>query len=291
MLKTAEDSAISAVLSLLLEVSANPKSGNVDREHNFEDLRYEHFLISSASAFPFFLKTAKNRRLYILQAVEKSMEFGVKTNVHFGAFLLLFPLVAVWDSKDLAEAGAKALEFLKRTNFRDSINIFKAFQLCKPRVLSAERLSLDDQSTIAKIKKERLNVYEWMKLSPKENLIASELLNGYLISQEGANFILNSEFDANTTIVLLYHKLLSEHLDTLIIAKKGYEVAREVMDLAKKAFESKKLEEFKKLDEKLINEKINPGTIADLVASSIYLAILEGWKVEAKGLRTLEWDK
>ncbi|MCS7144413.1 MAG: triphosphoribosyl-dephospho-CoA synthase [Archaeoglobaceae archaeon] len=291
MLKSSEDSAISAVLSLLLEVSATPKPGNVDREHNFEDLRYEHFLVSSASAFPFFLKTAKHKRLYILQTIQKGKEMGIKTNVHFGALLLLFPLVAVWDSKDLAEAGVKAVEFLKKTDFRDSINIFRAFKLCKPRVLNAETLSLEEQSTIAKIIREKLNVYEWMKLSPRENLIASELLNGYPISQEGARFILNSEFDVNDTIVLLYHKILSEHPDTLIIAKKGLEVAKEVMALAKKTFESKKLEEIRRFDEKLIKERINPGTIADLVASSIYLAILEGWKIEAKGLRTLEWDK
>ncbi|MEM4615711.1 MAG: triphosphoribosyl-dephospho-CoA synthase [Archaeoglobaceae archaeon] len=291
MLKSPEDSAISAVLSLLLEVSANPKAGNVDREHNFEDLRYEDFFVSAVSAFPFFLKTARYGRLHILEAVEKGREFGVKTNVHFGAFLLLFPLVAVWKSKSIAEAGAKAVEFLKNTNFRDSLNIFKAFQLCKPRVLKAENLSLEHRNTLKKIFEEKLNVFDWMKLSPKENLIAYELLNGYPISQEGAKFILNSEYDVNDTIVLLYHKLLSEYPDTLIIAKKGFSVAEEVMKLARKAFESKSIEDFRKLDELLIAERINPGTIADLVASSIYLALLEGWKVEAKGLRTLEWDK
>lgn len=291
MLKSPEDSAISAVLSLLLEVSANPKAGNVDREHNFEDLRYEDFLVSSASAFPFFLRTARYGNLHVLEAIETSMKLGVKTNVHFGAFLLLFPLVAVWKSKNMAEAGSKAVEFLKKTSFSDSLKIFRAFQLCKPRVLKAEKLSLEQSNTLRKIIEEKMNVYEWMMLSPKENLIAYELLNGYPISREGAKFILNSEFDVNDTIVLLYHKLLSEYPDTLIIAKKGLSVAEEVMNLARKAFESKSLEEFRKLDELLIKERINPGTIADLVASSIYLALSEGWKVETKGLRTLERDK
>lgn len=291
MLKSPEDSAISAVLSLLLEVSSNPKAGNVDREHDFEDLRYEHFIISAVSSFPFFLKTAKQKRLYILQAIKKSRDFGVRTNVHFGAFLLLFPLVAVWNSKDIEEAGKKAVDFLKKTSFRDSINIFKAFQLCNPRVLNAESLSLKDRSTISRIVKEKLSVYDWMKLSPKDNLIAHELINCYPISRNGAKFILNSEFVANETIVLLYHKLLSEYPDTLIIAKKGYEVAKEVMELAKKAFESKNFSELRKLDEILLKQKINPGTIADLVASSIYLALLEGWKVEAKRFWALEWNK
>lgn len=290
MIKNPEESSIFAVLSLLLEVSANPKSGNVDREHDFEDLRYEHFLFSATSAFPFFLKTARNKRLYILQAVEKSRELGIETNVHFGAFLLLFPLVAVWDSK-LEEYSKRTVDFLKKTSFRDSINIFKAYQLCKPRVLKAESFSLSDQTTISKIAKDKLSVYEWMKLSPKENLIAKELIEGYPISLSGANFIMSSKHEVNETIVLLYHKLLSEFPDSLIIAKRGLEVAKNVMELAKKALDSNNFDEFKKLDEFLIREKINPGTIADLVASSIYLALVGGWKIEAKGLRTLEWNK
>lgn len=291
MPKSPEESAVFAVLSLLLEVSANPKAGNVDREHNFEDLSYEHFLVSASSAFPFFLKTAKYKKLYISQAVEASRELGLKTNVHFGAFLLLFPLVAVWEAKNSADNALKALEFLKKTTSRDSLNIFKAYQLCKPRVLKAESLSLSEQATLTRIAKEKLNVYDWMKLSPKENLIASELLSGYPISLSGANFILSSEHGVNETIVLLYHKLLSEHLDSLIIAKKGLEVAKEVMGLARKAFDSGSFEEFRKLDDFLIKARINPGTIADLVASSIYLALVEGWKVEIKGFRATEWDK
>ncbi|MEG9193932.1 MAG: triphosphoribosyl-dephospho-CoA synthase [Candidatus Methanoglobus sp.] len=290
MFKNPEDSAVSAVLSLLLEVSANPKSGNVDREHDFEDLRYENFLISASSAFPYFLRTAKRKKLYILQAIEKSRELGVETNVHFGAFLLLFPLVAVWESR-LDEYPKNSVDFLKKTTFRDSVNIFKAFQLCRPRVLTAENFSLYESSTLHRITREKLNVYGWMKLSPRENLIAKELTEGYPISLNGAKFILSSESDVNETIVLVYHKLLSEYPDSLIIAKRGFGVAKSVMDLAKKAFESRKLEEFKKLDELLLREKINPGTIADLVASSIYLALSEGWKIEAKRFRVAERNK
>ena len=58
MFESAEDSATAGVLSLLLEVSGNPKAGNVDREHNFHDLRFEHFLASASAVYPVFLKTA-----------------------------------------------------------------------------------------------------------------------------------------------------------------------------------------------------------------------------------------
>ncbi|MEM0202783.1 MAG: triphosphoribosyl-dephospho-CoA synthase [Archaeoglobaceae archaeon] len=281
MFKDPEESATSAVLALLLEVSSTPKAGNVDREHDFEDLKFEHFLTSAVSAFPFFLKTAKEKRMHLLEAVVAGKNFGINTNVHFGAFLLLFPLVAVWESESAVVAGKNATNFLKNTTHFDSLEILRAFQLCSPRVLETKEMSLESKSTADEILRKRMNVYEWMKLAPKENLIAFEITNGYPRSVEGAKFLLSSNERANDAIVLLYHRMLASYPDTLIISKFGIEKALEVMSLAKKAIEAKDFNEFRKLDEFLLKNRLNPGTIADLTASSIYLAFLEGWKVEA----------
>ena len=46
-----DDVARSAQLALLLEVSAYPKPGNVDRTHDFKDTSYEHFLASSVAVY------------------------------------------------------------------------------------------------------------------------------------------------------------------------------------------------------------------------------------------------
>jgi len=51
--------ARSAVLAMLLEVSATPKSGNVDRDHSFPDISYEHFLASSVSVYSVYKKLQK----------------------------------------------------------------------------------------------------------------------------------------------------------------------------------------------------------------------------------------
>jgi triphosphoribosyl-dephospho-CoA synthase len=290
MFRSAEDAAISATIALALEVSSDPKAGNVDRGHDFEELKFEDFLISAITAFPYFFRAAKKRKLYILNAINKARKYGVKTNVHFGAFLLLFPLTVVWDSSDSKTAGKRATEFLKSTDYSDSLKILKAFNLCKARVLATGELSLHDKKTEIEIIKRRMNVYDWMMLAPKENLIASELTNCYKISVEGARFLLESERDGRESIVFLYHRLLASYPDTLIIAKKGIEVARDVMKLAEKALENG-IEGFRKLDSFLIGNDINPGTIADLTASSIFLALLEGWKFETKGFRIEKWNK
>lgn len=41
-----------AQLAMLLEVSASPKPGNVDKEHNYPDTCFEHFVASSVSVYP-----------------------------------------------------------------------------------------------------------------------------------------------------------------------------------------------------------------------------------------------
>jgi len=280
--KSPEDAAVAASLSMLLEVSGNPKAGNVDREHDFSDLKYEHFLASATASLPIFIEVAKNRRIGegIYRAVEYSKNWYRATNVHFGAYLLLIPLLTAWDCRDMYESTHTAVENLKKTTWKDSVLLLKAFKICKARVVKAKELTLESDETEELLIKDKINVYKWMLKAPKENLIAKELTRGYEISLKGAEFILNSELDVNDRIVFLYHDLLSKHLDPLVISKAGIDVAIEVRKLAEKAIKSDNpFERFRKLDEKLLAMDLNPGTIADIVISSIYLAMLEGWRV------------
>ena len=46
---------------MLLEVSASPKPGNVDREHNYPDTFFEHFIASSVSVYPTIEMAARSR--------------------------------------------------------------------------------------------------------------------------------------------------------------------------------------------------------------------------------------
>ncbi len=50
-----------AQLAMLLEVSASPKPGNVDREHNYPETCFEHFVASSVSAYPVLELAARSR--------------------------------------------------------------------------------------------------------------------------------------------------------------------------------------------------------------------------------------
>jgi len=280
------DVATSAVLALLFEVSANPKSGNVDRDHNFEDLKYEDFLASSVASYRIFLRAAEKIGSIgdlVLDAIIESSRWHKAKNVHFGAFLLLIPLAYSSEAKDAEEMSQFAVDNLKQTSYNDSISVFKAFKICNARVMRADKLSLEDDYTIYWIKKEKINLYEWMLMAPKENLNARELIEGYKISLDGMKEFTNKikEFkDINVATVLTYHYLLSKYPDTLVIAKHGREIAEKVMAKSKQILDefNGDLSVFKSFDEELISKGINPGAIADITCTSIFLALIEGVK-------------
>ncbi len=283
MFEAPEDAATAGVLSLLLEVSGNPKSGNVDRTHDFPDMRFEHFLASSSAVYPVFLECAEGKLSIgrgILKAVERSKRWQKAGNVHFGCFMLLIPLIRCW-----SERPKKVVEALKRTDFRDSLAVLKAFKMSGARVMDVEDLSLKDEETERLLVEGKVNLYEWLKHSPKENVVAMELIEGYPRSYEGMKVLMRSfseHGDVNTAVVHAYHYLLSKHLDPLVIAKHGMDVAESVRSKAEEVlrdFESGfDLEVLRKFDEELLRREINPGSIADLTASSIFLALKEGWR-------------
>ncbi len=265
------------VLSLLLEVSADPKPGNVDKEHEFKDLKYKHFLISAISAYPTF-KDCMNRRgsigLNIFKAVSRSYEI-CKTNVHFGAFILLIPLI--W-----CKGNVKDVPFeLKRTTSKESLHVLSAFRVCKPKVMNSD-FDLRDAKIERIIIEEDLNLYRWFKRSPRENVIAREPIEGYWRCLKGLKVLKNfyeKYGDLNDSIVYTYLHLLSSYLDPLVISKHGMDVAMDVKNRARdvlREFRCGDLDAVKEFDVDLLSKGINPGSIADLTCATIYLSLKEG---------------
>ncbi|CAD6494076.1 MAG: ATP:dephospho-CoA triphosphoribosyl transferase [Candidatus Argoarchaeum ethanivorans] len=62
-----------ASLAMALEVSATPKPGNIDREHNYPDTRYEHFLASVVAAYP-IIREAATQKKKLWRAISKGCQ-------------------------------------------------------------------------------------------------------------------------------------------------------------------------------------------------------------------------
>ncbi|MHC1584671.1 MAG: triphosphoribosyl-dephospho-CoA synthase, partial [Candidatus Syntropharchaeia archaeon] len=122
-----------AQLALLLEVSATPKPGNVDRNHDHGDTRYEHFLASAVGVYPVFKRASRRRKgvgKLIRNAVKESTSWQRGGNTHFGAFLLLIPLsMAAGMSGNHSEIRVNAMKIMEGTTVEDAIELYRAFSI------------------------------------------------------------------------------------------------------------------------------------------------------------------
>lgn len=241
-----------AQLAMLLEVSASPKPGNVDREHNYPDTYFEHFVASSVSVYPVLELAARSRSgigSLLRSAVCESSAWQQGGNTHFGAFLLLIPLSMaageLLDSRDkaclklspdeLEELASHAHSFVQATDCEDGVEFYRAFNVAGVRVSSVDEFSLGDPESTAEIREKGITLYNLMEISSGYDLIANEWTSGFRRCLEGAKIItefmqtLNSEAEKpvlncsgtgiNEAIVYAFLKLLSKYRDTFIQTK------------------------------------------------------------------------
>ncbi|KXB02135.1 hypothetical protein AKJ43_02385 [candidate division MSBL1 archaeon SCGC-AAA261D19] len=164
--------------------------------------------------------------------------------------------------------------------------------------------SLHEREAREKLSDENVTLYDWLKASSSWDGIANELTSGMEVSFKVGYPTLMETFekhkDINISVVHTFLKILSEYPDTLVARKVGLEKTTNIVKavalglekaewiscVAKSILETGGLtsEEGKKalqeLDESLRNEggKLNPGTTADLTASSLMIANLCGLK-------------
>jgi triphosphoribosyl-dephospho-CoA synthase len=100
-------------------------------------------------------------------------------------------------------------------------------------------------------------------------------VNGFVRTRRGAD-LLKTHGCGRASIVKTFLSLLAEEPDTLVIKKHGINVAQKTMEQARDVLAgTKELEDF---DRACIAGSVNPGSTADLIIASIYIALGEGWR-------------
>lgn len=281
--------ARSAQLALLLEVSAYPKPGNIDRTHDFVDTSYTHFLASSVAIYPVLRKAAARENgvgELVRTGVAESMAWQRGGNTHFGALLLLVPLAmsaGACKCYEPDELKQKAEEIMRNTNVEDAIEVYKAFPKAKVKVKSeVPELDVMDEASLTELREKKLSLYDILSISAAYDLISRELVGGFDKTFRYAAWIKNAadEKGINDAITHAYLKLLSEDEDTFVKLGFGAEKSRYVMERAKEIVRGGyKLKEIEAFDEELIKARINPGSTADIIAAALFIAILGGLRV------------
>jgi triphosphoribosyl-dephospho-CoA synthase len=261
-----------AQLAMMLEVCAYPKPGNVDRCHDYDITRLEHFLSSTIFVRPAFDRAERSEG-----SAGELIRFAVEVtnchsggNTHFGAFILLIPLIMGGDIPG-------AMRIVRNTSVEDAIQFYRAFGLTQVRMLKEDELDVNDPSAEAMIRERGMTLLDVMAHSAPHDMVCREWINGFALSRKGAD-LLKGRGAGQSTVSSAFLALLATEPDTFIAKKHGSDIARRTMERAREVIDG--LRDIHEFDELCIREKVNPGSIADIIIASIYIALGEGW----------EWD-
>jgi triphosphoribosyl-dephospho-CoA synthase len=282
--------AQAAQRACLLEVSA-PKPGNVNRQHDFSNLRYEDFLSSALAIGPAMQNAGRRSIGQTIWRAIRDTQRVVHTNTNLGIVLLLAPLAKVCSAiPTLAhseEAEREILDQLKRSleteltalNVDDARKAYSAIRMAVAGGLG--KISVGDISEIPKI-----TLLQAMALSQERDSIAREYTSGFPITLEIGYPALKNAYqrthDFSSAIVQTFLTILGRVPDTLISRKLGKEKAIEVSGWAVQTLEKGGVltasgqKSIAELDRLLRDEthSLNPGTTADLTTAAIFLFLV-----------------
>ena len=259
-----------AQLALMLEVCAYPKPGNVDRCHDYPDTRLEHFLASTLFARPALeeAETGTGRIGEIIRHAVRDTNCHKGGNTHFGAFILLIPLVYGGDIPG-------AIRAIEKTDVSDAVAFYKAFALTSVKMNVTDDLDVHDPHTLTVIRDRDMTLLDVMQHSAANDMVAREWVTGFPLTRRGAD-LLKQFGPGRQAIVNTFLTLLASEPDTFIIKKHGTAVAQETVLVAREVLDGKRsLEDF---DADCIERDINPGSTADIIIASIFIALGEGWQ-------------
>ncbi|MHA1894835.1 MAG: triphosphoribosyl-dephospho-CoA synthase [Candidatus Helarchaeota archaeon] len=291
------DELVSAsVIASLLEVSAL-KPGNVHPNHDIPDTRFEHFICANVVVYQYLKKIALGEPIgkNLIGAVRLTRAWQEGGNINFGILLLFAPILSAagklirekGEISDLNVLRNEIEKIIENTTFIDSLDLYKAIEIIQPGGLGTiKELDVNDKNSLKRIKEDKLNLKYIFNQSASWDNISREWVTNYEITiDNGLPYLIKQykkEKKIFKAITLLYLMLLGKYPDSLIIRKTSKEEATKISERAQKILsitnEAKQFEEIQKFDEYLhvFKGKYNPGTTADLVACTIFLAIIMG---------------
>jgi triphosphoribosyl-dephospho-CoA synthase len=291
-------------LALILEASAYPKPGNIHRLRDKPRLRYEAFLATGVFAYKYFKRGVMRglrgyQRVVLGDLVYELVRDVVKkvksSNTCLGSSLLL-SLLSVSAGKCIANTCSRVEEVVEHskdvissTTVLDSIYYYMAVRLASPSYIkpcdyTGEYVNVWDSDFKEKLKARKQHLYKTLLYSSRFDIVASEAVEGFPRGIRAEGFLrsrVNVNRELNRSIVETYLYLLSSTIDTVILLKHGYEVAREISQKASLVL-SKVLNAgdnwvnaVLEFDKELYERGLNPGAVADLVAETLALYLFK----------------
>jgi triphosphoribosyl-dephospho-CoA synthase len=276
--RTPESVAGAAQLACVLEVSAE-KPGNITPSHDFHDTSYEDMLRSAIAVGPELARAGERGVGDTVLAVVEASRRVAPANTNLGIALLLAPLAkAALDGAPLASRLGATLRALEVADARAA---YAAIRVSGASGLH-QRVEHDVRSEAA------VGLRDAMASAAERDAVASEYVTDFALTFEtGVPALVAALGDGlavREAIVELHLRLLDRVPDTLIARKGGADAAARVSAGAREVLAAggvrtaegrRALRSFDATLRARDNAR-NPGTTADLVTATLFIALLEG---------------
>ena len=275
-----------AELACLLEASAE-KPGNVTPTRCFHDMRYEDFVRSAIAIGPEMVLAGTRGIGETVLAATRATRRWVRPNTNLGIVLLLAPLARAMllplPALGVADLRTRVGHVLRELTVADARAAYEAIRSAVPGGMSD---SVDGQDVRTDVP--TITLREAMALAAQRDSIASEYMTDYAIVFERGlpafKIALAAGLPENEAIIQTYLHILADVPDTLIARKNGLQMARQVSAqaanvMAQGGMLSKRgRRATRRFDAALRTPRnqLNPGTTADLIAATLFVALLEG---------------
>jgi triphosphoribosyl-dephospho-CoA synthase len=294
---TNADVVFSAQAGCVLEASVD-KPGNVGPGHDFEDTRFTDFLLSGIAIGDAVRRAVEFGMLYktgeegigalIRAAVEDSTRRHRGKNTNLGMAMLAIPLsasagICIDKSRfSLGELRKGVSKIINGSTPEDTVELYNAITSSNAEVGRSDRFDVTDPKSTQKVLEKGLNLSDIFEIS-KWDSVSKELVSEMEITFTIGCPTIKDEFEKNpdikVSILRCFFEVLSKVPDTLIARKNTRDIAIEVSNEARAVLEKGlNPKDIAAFDSKLRSHgnKYNPGTTADLTASSIMVAFLDG---------------
>jgi triphosphoribosyl-dephospho-CoA synthase len=276
--RTADAVARAAQLACVLEVSAE-KPGNITPSHDFHDTTYEDMLRSAIAVGPELARAGERGVGETVLAVVEASRGVAQANTNLGIALLLAPLAkaALCGGPLREQLGAT----LRALDVADARAAYAAIRLAGAGGLQ-ERVRHDVRS------EPTVGLRDAMASAAARDTVASEYVSDFAVTFETGIPALVAALDdglaERAAIVELHLRLLGAAPDTLIARKRGAEAAARVSAGARDVLSAGGVRTaagqraLRSFDAALRepDNALNPGTTADVVTATLFVALLEG---------------
>jgi triphosphoribosyl-dephospho-CoA synthase len=268
--RSADGVAGAAQLACVLEVSTE-KPGNITPTHDFSDTSYEDMLRSAIAVGPELARAGQRGVGDTIRAVVEASRRVAPANTNLGIALLLAPLAKA--ALDDGPLRARLAATLSGLDVADARAAYAAIRLSGAGGLQ-ERVEHDVRS------EPDVGLREAMASAAERDSIASEYVTDFALTFDvGLPALATALADGlpvRDAIVELHLRLLAAAPDTLIARKAGADAAARVSAGARDVIAGR--QRLDRFDASLRTDgnRLNPGTTADLVTATIFVALLEG---------------